>query len=44
MNHLKTHKCIEIQKSIDNYDALLIAYKRKINEMKCAVRDGEIIE
>ncbi len=24
MNHLKTHKCIEIQKSIDNYDGLLI--------------------
>jgi len=47
MSHIKTDKCVIIQKSIDNYDNLLIDFKRKINEMRCTIRaerDGEIIE
>jgi len=44
---MKTNKCITIQKSIDNYDSLLIDFKRKINEMRSTIRaetDGDIIE
>ena len=47
LSHMKTDKCVLIQKSIDNYDSLLIDFKRKINEMRCTIRaekDGEIIE
>lgn len=46
-SHMKTNKCITIQKSIDNYDSLLIDFKRKINEMRSTIRaetDGDIIE
>mgnify|MGYP004006750973 CR=1 FL=1 len=46
MTHLRTHKCTEIQKTINNYDELLIKFKRNINEMRSSLRlqNDEFIE